>query len=76
MEETLQSSQSRSSDTKDENQRKISAAARRVLQKVEEEEGEADDTVEAWQKRAEEVVGFMFKLLSWMLPSLVAKGFS
>ncbi|KAL4230368.1 cytochrome c oxidase subunit 1 [Mactra antiquata] len=43
------------SDTRDVNQRRISAAARRVLQKVEEEEGKADDSVEAWQKRAEEV---------------------
>ena len=51
----LQSGQSGASDTRDAEQRRISAAARRVLQKVE-EEGEEDNTMEAWQQRAEEVV--------------------
>ncbi|XP_060594169.1 uncharacterized protein LOC132748578 isoform X2 [Ruditapes philippinarum] len=50
----LQSGQTRASDTRDSEQRRISAAARRVLQKVE-EEGDGDDTMEAWQQRAEEV---------------------
>jgi hypothetical protein len=55
----LQSGQTRASDTRDSEQRRISAAARRVLQKVE-EEGDGDDTMEAWQQRAEEVVYIYF----------------
>ena len=51
-------------------ERRISAAARRVLQRVD-EEGEGADPLEAWKQRAEEVVGDVSLCRSLLQKSLV-----